>query len=286
MVNSIGGSGMAGMCRPDPKEFFSKVDSDGSGGISQAELKTLSENLEKISGKPLDASDEAFSIYDSDGDGSLSADELKSVLDNSGFGPPSAGEGMAPPPPPQDQVSSSYGANSGNDTVAELVKTLQSLIDQLSSENTTTTNGESTAGANRPDPNEFFNKVDMDGSGGISQSELKSLSDDMKSRTGSGIDTSDEVFAKYDVGGDGVLSQDELKKVMDDNRPKMAHGDGGPPPPPPGRMEQSSSTASSSSGSLEDQIAILRNLIDKLSNIGSSNSDNSDGGSSILSVTT
>ncbi len=128
MVNSIGGSSMVGMHRPDPQDFFKKVDSDSSGGISQTELKTLSDNLQKMTGKTLDASDEAFSSYDSNGDGSLSSDELKSVLDKSGFGPPSGAEGMVPPPPSQDQATASYAANSGDDSLSALITSLQSLL--------------------------------------------------------------------------------------------------------------------------------------------------------------
>jgi Ca2+-binding EF-hand superfamily protein len=283
MVNSISGSSMAGMYRPDPQDFFKKVDSDGSGGISQAELKTLAENLQKINGKALDVGDEAFSTYDSDGDGALSSDELKSLLEKSGFGPPAGGEGMAPPPPPQEQATASYTENTGDDTVSALIKGLQSLIDQLSSESdsedSNLINGGSAAKAQRPDPKEFFDKVDGDGSGDISQSELASLAGEMKNRTGISIDTSSEAFSAYDVSGDGVLSQDELKGFMDKNRPEPPHGQG------EGMRAQTTSNGQTSATAvtLQDQISVLRDLLEKLTSMQSSNNETAD---SLLSITT
>ena len=283
MVNSIGGSSMVGMHRPNPQDFFKKVDSDSSGGISQAELKTLSDNLQKMTGKTLDASDEAFSSYDSNGDGSLSSDELKSVLDKSGFRPPSGAEGMAPPPPSQDQATASYAANSGDDSLSALITNLQSLIDKLSSKSDSTdsssTDNVSTAKAQRPDPKDFFKKVDTDGSGDISKSELKSLAEDIKNNTGTTIDTSDEDFNTYDTNGDGVLSKDELKDVMDKNRPTPPHGPGEGMRAQTASNEQTSSTAVN----MQDQLSVLRDLLNKLTNIQSSNNDSAD---SLLSITT
>jgi Ca2+-binding EF-hand superfamily protein len=282
MVNSIGGSSMVGMHRPDPQDFFKKVDSDSSGGISQAELKTLSDNLQKINGKTLDASDEEFSTYDSDGDGALSSDELKSLLEKSGFGPPAGGQGMAPPPP-QEQATASYTENTGDDTVSALIKSLQSLIEELSSKNegvdSSSTDGVGAAKAQRPDPKKFFDKVDSDGSGDISQSELASLAGEMKNRTGISIDTSAEAFSAYDVNGDGVLSQDELKGVMDKNRPEPPHGPG------EGKRAQTTSNGETSSTvvNLQDQISVLRDLLEKLTSMQSSNNETAD---SLLSITT
>ena len=77
--------------RPDPAEMFNKVDSDGSGGISQSELGTFAQNISSKTGNSIDTAD-AVSTYDADGDGELSGEELKSFMDASGVRPP-------PPPP-------------------------------------------------------------------------------------------------------------------------------------------------------------------------------------------
>jgi len=110
-IGSIGMNSMNGMQHPDTLGIFKKTDSDGSGGVSQAELKKLADVIKEKTGKTLDVSNDAFKTYDSNSDGSLSVDELKAVLDNSGFGPPQGMQGMGPPPPPPQQATNSYNAN-------------------------------------------------------------------------------------------------------------------------------------------------------------------------------
>lgn len=134
-MSSIGSIGSSGMQRPDPMGMFKKTDSDGSGGVSQAELKSLAEAMQEKTGKTLDVSSDSFNSYDSNGDGSLSGDELKTVLDNSGFGPDQGMQGMGPPPPPPQQATDSYSANSSSseqDTVSALISNLQALVEKLS----------------------------------------------------------------------------------------------------------------------------------------------------------
>lgn len=82
------------------------------------------------------------------------------------------------------------------------------------------------AARERPDPAEMFNRVDGDGSGGVSQTELETFVAEMSSRTGDSIDTTDAV-ATYDSDGDGELSAEELKSFMEASGIM-------PPPPPPG----------------------------------------------------
>ncbi len=61
----------------------------------------------------------------------------------------------------------------------------------------------------RPDPAEMFKKVDSDGNGGISQSELDAMAGEMEAKTGKTLDMS-EAVTTYDLDGDGLLSQDEM----------------------------------------------------------------------------
>lgn len=136
-IGSIGMSSMGSMQRPDPMGVFKKTDSDGSGGVSQAELKNLAAVIKEKTGKALDVSNDAFKTYDSNSDGSLSGDELKTVMDNSGFGPPQGMQGMGPPPP-QQQATDSYQANSssyGQESVSALVDTLKALLEKMTASN-------------------------------------------------------------------------------------------------------------------------------------------------------
>jgi Ca2+-binding EF-hand superfamily protein len=285
MVNSIGSS-VGSIFRPDPQELFKKIDTDNSGGISQAELKAFSEDMQKKTGQTLDSSDTAFTTYDTDSDGTLSTEELNSILESNNPGQhAAAGQGMAPPPPPPpDEAAAAYSANSGQDTLASLISSLQSLLDKLSSasdgDDSSSTDSVGTNTSLQPDPLDFFNKVDSDGSGGISRTELTALVEDMKNTTGGTIDTGDEAFKKYDTNGDGSLSQDELKKVMDSSR------SGTHPGPEPGMRTQPSTMeqmGSSASDSLQSQISVLRDLLNRLSEIDKSNGSGSD---SLLNITT
>jgi hypothetical protein len=133
-MSSIGSIGMNSMQSPDPLGIFKKTDSDGSGGVSQAELKNLAAVIKEKTGKTFDVTNDTFNSYDTNSDGSLSGDELKSVLDNSGFGPPQGMQGMGPPPPPPQQATDSYESNSssyGQETVSSLVDSLKALLEKV-----------------------------------------------------------------------------------------------------------------------------------------------------------
>jgi EF-hand domain pair len=105
---------------------------------------------------------------------------------------------------------------------------------------------------------EMFNKVDSDGDGAVSETELKSMFSDMAEKSGKSVSGSDDAFAKFDANGDGGLDASELEdgmKSLMSPPSTMAfaesrHGQEGggmqgmgPPPPPP---DDASSTSSSS----------------------------------------
>jgi Ca2+-binding EF-hand superfamily protein len=93
----------------------------------------------------------------------------------------------------------------------------------------------------------FFNQVDTDASGGISETELTTLAANISDQTGQTLDISDAI-STYDSDGDGELSDTELKSFMG------ASGVKPPPPPPPtmgmnrtsGDEEEISATAAES----------------------------------------
>lgn len=173
MINTISnyGSYMSyqqsqGMQEPrGPAEMFSRIDSDGSGGISQTELETLVEKISGKTGETIDTED-AVSTYDTDGDGELSNEELRAFLDASGLQPPPRqGMGM-------------MGMQQG------------------------------------PQPDGMFKDADSDESGGISQTELETLTEQISLRTGKTMDTEDAVSI-YDTDGDGELSNEELHSFLE-----------------------------------------------------------------------
>lgn len=80
-----------------------------------------------------------------------------------------------------------------------------------------------------PDPEEIFDTLDANASGGLDQTEFSSLAEKIAEATGEEVDI-DELFTAYDEDGDGELSTTETQSVMEDHRPQ------GPPPPPPDGM--------------------------------------------------
>ena len=73
-------------------DFFNKIDSDSSGGLSKTEFSSFAQKLSEDSGNSVNI-DDVYSAYDTNGDGSLSKDELDNFMKDN-----------APPPPPPDQM--------------------------------------------------------------------------------------------------------------------------------------------------------------------------------------
>lgn len=183
---------------PSPERLLSKIDTDGSGGVSDTELQGLLDNVAQKTGVSNQTSAaDLVKQYDANGDGSLNADELGKTM-----------ESVLPPPP--STMAFAQSRSSGDSSAA------------------TTATGQ--AG------DDLFGKVDRDGDGAVSQTELQALLEAMSGGTASQMGvSSDEVFSQLDADGDGSLSQAEF----DAGRPSGADAGGnmqavGGMPPPPG----------------------------------------------------
>ncbi|MCO5354146.1 XopAW family type III secretion system calcium-binding effector [Acidovorax kalamii] len=175
---------------PSPERLLSKLDADGSGGVSDTELQGLLDDVAKKTGVSSQTSAaDLVKQYDSDGDGSLNADELGKTM-----------QSVLPPPPSTMAFAQSRG------------------------------NSDAATGQAGDD---LFGKVDSDGDGSVSQTELQALLEAMSGGTASktGV-SSDDVFSQLDADGDGKLSEAEF----DAGRPSAESGAGmaavsGMPPP-------------------------------------------------------
>ncbi|AAR36512.1 EF-hand domain-containing protein [Geobacter sulfurreducens] len=147
MVDSIGGTGismghMSGMKRPDPKEMFKKVDTDGDGAVSQTELQAMVEKMQERTGQSINV-EESFTNADSDGSGSLSEEELKGFRES--MRPPHEREAMMGGEPMDESATAlkdalqSYLANADDQSIAELISFLKGASDSDSSSSSTST---------------------------------------------------------------------------------------------------------------------------------------------------
>ncbi len=196
---------------PSPERLLSKIDADGSGGVSDTELQGLLDDVANKTGVSSQTSAaDLVKQYDSDGDGSLNADELGKTM-----------QSVLPPPP--------------------------STMAFAQSRSSATATGQ--AG------DDLFGKVDSDGDGAVSQTELQALLEAMSGGTASqtGV-SSDELFSQLDADGDGSLSEAEF----DAGRPSGAGGEaggmqalGGMPPPPGGPGGAGGASGNSSAASYD-----------------------------------
>jgi len=199
MVSGISGSSTAGYLlqtqamknKHDPAEIFKTIDTDGSGGVSPSELDTLMEKISSDAGRTIDTTS-TISTYDTDGNGELDNTEMDAFMRST----------MQPGNGPM-------GMQGG--------------------------------------PGNLFHALDTDSSDGVSLSELETWAQNMSADTGNTIDTTDAITA-YDMDGSGELSSTELKSFLEASGvPSPQTAMAPPPPPPPGNSGTSSASTSADS---------------------------------------
>lgn len=122
---------------PQEKDVFKSADADGNGVVSQTELETLMDGINKVTGESISVED-AINNYDVDQDGALSSEELLGLMGDSRLphpDPPEAevegGQGGLFPSiqASPEQAIASYTQNSGQDAIAQLLVLLQNSDD-------------------------------------------------------------------------------------------------------------------------------------------------------------
>lgn len=175
---------------PSPERLLSKIDTDGSGGVDSTELQGLLDKVAKKTGTTSDTSAaDLLTQYDANGDGNLNADELGKTM--------------------------------------ESIMPARSTMDFAQSRNSTERT-DSTSAAPGQAGDDLFGKVDSDGDGAVSKTELQALLEAMSGGTASqtGV-SSDDAFAALDTDGDGSLTQAEF----DAGRPSGDGAQAGGMPP-------------------------------------------------------
>ena len=195
----------------DKAQMFAKVDSDSSGGVDEAELQTMLDDISQKTGTRFDASaGELLSKMDSDGDGSLSQTELDEGM-----------RSLLPPPSTMDfaQSRGADGADAGDDLFGKIdtdgdgkvsSDELQALFDKMGV---------------KQDADERFSQLDTDGDGSLSQAEFEAGRPQggmppPPPQAADATDTSETdalqaLLAALDTDGDQQISNDEAQSFLD-----------------------------------------------------------------------
>ena len=199
--------------------------------ISSVSSAWSSASVQRAS-RPAPTPERLLSKIDADGNGGVSDTELQGLLDDV-----AKKSGVSSQTSAADLVKRYDSNGDGNLNADELGKTMQSVLPPPPSTMAfAQSRGDSATGQAGDD---LFGKVDSDGDGAVSKTELQALLEAMSGGTASqtGV-SSDDVFSQLDADGDGSLTQAEF----DAGRPSGAAGEagggmqamGGMPAPPGG----------------------------------------------------
>ena len=197
--------------------------------ISSVSSAWSSASVQRAS-RPAPTPERLLSKIDADGSGGVDSTELQGLLDKV-----AKKTGVSSDTSAADLLTQFDANSDGNLNADELGQTMHSILpapstmdfaqSRSSTDGTTSSTGQ--AGDDR------FGKVDSDGDGAVSKTELQALLEAMSGGTASqtGV-SSDDAFAALDTDGDGSLTQAEF----DAGRPPegSAPPAGGMPPPPGG----------------------------------------------------
>jgi Ca2+-binding EF-hand superfamily protein len=144
--------------KPDVSEFFSSIDSDGDGNVSQTELGSF---LQAQGGSEDDAA-KIFSALDSDGNGSVSEDELAQSVER---GRPQRAEHR--PPPSAADLAEKLFSEADTDSNGSLTKT--ELEEYVKS-----------SGGTAEQADELFATLDTEGTGSVTKDQLIAAAEELE----------------------------------------------------------------------------------------------------------
>ncbi len=257
--------------------LFDKLDSSGSGSLSQSDLTSAFQQMassmqsvllqsQEVSqdgdhGGPPD-SKQMFKDLDTDSDGTVTRDEFVSgrpddvsedqagafydkiasaagADSSSGLSQDQLASGLqAMGPPPPPPPDSSSSSDSSSDSTSTDDKLLEQLLAMLQSQTSSSTS----SSGNAPDPSKMFENLDSDGDGTVTRSEFVSGRPDDVSEDQAGS-FYDKIASAAGADSSSGLSQEQLAEGM-----KKAG------PPDGAEQTAASQTTSSSQSSSNDQL--------------------------------
>lgn len=230
------------------QKMFQRTDSDGDGGVSSSELKTLVEDIQSKTGVTLSSSaEDMLASADADGDGALNADELGTLMKD-----------VMPPLPSTMDFAQSRGATSSNDDLFSKVDAdgsggldeseFTALMDKMAEDGV----------AQDSDASERFAELDSDGDGTLTSAEFEAGRPEgppggpqgmggmppppppEEAQTGTDEDSLQQLMDALDTDGDGQISETEVSTFLDQMEASIQH------------YNEVAGNSTSSSGSLLD----------------------------------
>lgn len=211
--------------------------------ISSVSSAWSSASVQRAS-RPAPTPERLLSKIDTDGNGGVSDTELQGLLDDV-----AKKSGVSSQTSAADLIKRYDSNGDGNLNADELGKTMQSVLPPPPSTMAFAQSRGDSDTATGQAGDDLFGKVDSDGDGAVSKTELQALLEAMSGGTASqaGV-SSDDVFSHLDADGDGSLTEAEF----DAGRPSGAAGEAGGGmqamggmPPPPGGPDGASASANS-----------------------------------------
>lgn len=143
-------------------KMFAKVDADSSGGVDQAELSTMLDDISKKTGTSLGDSKELFTKMDGNADGSLSSDELDAGM-----------KALMPPPPSTMDFAQSRGTGGSGGSQDDLFAKVDTDGDGSVSKDELQVLADKMKSDTGQDVVQDFSKLDTDGDGKLTQTEFE-----------------------------------------------------------------------------------------------------------------
>ena len=215
--------------------------------ISSVSSAWSSASVQRAS-RPAPTPERLLSKIDTDGNGGVSDTELQGLLDDV-----AKKSGVSSQTSAADLVKQYDSNGDGNLNADELGKTMQSVLPPPPSTMAFAQSRGDSDTATGQAGDDLFGKVDSDGDGAVSKTELQALLEAMSGGTASqtGV-SSDDVFSQLDTDGDGSLTQAEFDAGRPSGPGAGADGMqamGGMPPPPGGPRGAGGAGAASDSSS-------------------------------------
>jgi Ca2+-binding EF-hand superfamily protein len=146
-------------------------------------------------------SQQLFQKLDVNGDNGIDASELKSLVEFIGQKTGTTSDAGA-------LLTALDSDGNGNISSTELDDNVQTLFDQLRGQ---LMGAKVESGQKSPDPEQLFGKIDTDGDGRLSLSELKSFAAERAGGRGPGAE---DILARDDTDKDGSISKDEFNAAV------------------------------------------------------------------------